>query len=214
MARKLTSDKVLFAALIALSLFGCVMIYSASAVSSAQTGGNPYRYLIKQIAALAAGGLAAFAVYRIDYRKFASPWVVYGTFGLAWALCVGALFHAPINNARRWLSLGPVMLQPSEILKIGLALVLASLLARKVQSTGDPERAMAASLVFTALSAGVVLLEPDMGTAVCYVMLCGVLFWLSGVRARFFAIGVAGLVPVLRRSLFRPATAARACSPS
>ena len=202
MARKLTSDKVLFAALIALSLFGCVMIYSASAVSAAQTGGNPYRYLVRQIAALIAGGLAAFAVYRIDYRRFAKPWVVYGTFGAAWVLCVAALFHTPINNARRWLTLGPVMLQPSEILKIGLALVLASLLARRVQSTGDPERAMVASLVFTAAAAGVVLLEPDMGTAVCYVMLCAVLFWLSGVRARFFAIGAAGLLPVLAALAF------------
>jgi hypothetical protein len=61
MARKLSSDKVLFVALVALSLFGCVMIYSASAVSAAQTGGSPYRYLVKQIVALAAGGLAAFA---------------------------------------------------------------------------------------------------------------------------------------------------------
>ena len=197
MARKLTLDKTLFAAFIALSLFGCVMIYSASAVSSAQSGGNPYRYLIKQIAALAAGGFAAFCVYRTDYRKFARPWIAYGVFGVSFLLCVGALFHAPINNARRWLPLGPVALQPSEMLKIGLALVLASILARKVQSTGDPERAMVASLVFTASAALVVLLEPDMGTAVCYVMLCAVLFWLSGVRARFFAIGIAGLIPIL-----------------
>jgi len=197
MARKLSSDKILFAAVIALSLFGCVMIYSASAVSAAENGGSPYRYLVKQIAALIAGGIAAYTIYRLDYRKFARPWVVYGTFGVAWLLCVSALFRPPINNARRWLPLGPVMLQPSEILKIGLVLVLASLISRKVRTPGDPEKAMVASLVFTGLAAGVVLLEPDMGTAVCYLMLCAVLFWLSGVRARFFAIGAAGLVPIL-----------------
>ena len=64
MARKLSSDKILFAAVIALSLFGCVMIYSASAVSTAQTGGSPYRYLVKQLVALLAGGIAAYGVYR------------------------------------------------------------------------------------------------------------------------------------------------------
>jgi len=197
MARKLSSDKMLFAAFIALSLFGCVMIYSASAVSSAQSGGNPYKYLIKQLVALAAGGAAAFAVYRTDYRKFAKPWVGYLTFGIAWVLCVGTLFRPPINNARRWLGWGPVTLQPAEILKIGLAIVLASILARKVKTAGDPERGIVASLVFTALASSVVLLEPDMGTAVCYVMVCAVLFWLSGVRARFFAIGAAGLIPVI-----------------
>lgn len=197
MARKLSSDKTLFAAFIALSLFGCVMIYSASAVSSAQSGGNPYKYLVKQLVALAAGGAAAFAVYRTDYRKFAKPWVGYLTFGVAWVLCVGTLFRPPINNARRWLGVGPITLQPSEILKIGLAIVLASILARKVKTAGDPERGIVAALVFTALASSVVLLEPDMGTAVCYVMVCAVLFWLSGVRARFFAIGAAGLIPVI-----------------
>ena len=74
MARKLTSDKVLFVTLVALSLFGCVMIYSASAVSAGETSGNPYRYLVKQIAALVLGGIAAFIVYRTDYRRLrASP---------------------------------------------------------------------------------------------------------------------------------------------
>jgi cell division protein FtsW len=197
MARKLSIDKLLFAAVIALSLFGCVMIYSASAVSASESGGSPYRYLLKQLAALILGGIAAYGVYRVDYRKFASPWIVYGTFALAWILCVATLFRPPINNARRWLSLGPVMLQPSELLKIGLVLVLASIVSRKVRSTGDPERAMVASVLFTGLAAGVVLLEPDMGTAVCYVMLCAVLLWLAGVRARFFALGAAALVPVL-----------------
>ena len=85
MARKLATDKVLFAALVALSLFGCVMIYSASAVSSGETSGNPYRYLIKQIAALALGGLAAFGVYRTDYRRLGKPWVVYGAYGVSLA---------------------------------------------------------------------------------------------------------------------------------
>src|SRR2546425_12325024 len=85
MARKLSSDKVLFAALVALSLFGCVMIYSASAVSAAQSGGSPYRYLVKQVVALVAGGLAAFAVYRADYRLFSRRWVVYGVYG-GWLL--------------------------------------------------------------------------------------------------------------------------------
>src|ERR1700730_13063925 len=101
MARKLASDKVLFAALVALSLFGCVMIYSASAVSASETGGNPYRYLVKQIVALLAGGLAAFVVYRTDYRVFGRPWIVYTAFFGALALCGAALFSTPINAARR-----------------------------------------------------------------------------------------------------------------
>jgi len=99
MARKLASDKLLFAALVALSLFGCVMIYSASAVSAGETTGSPYRFLLKQLAALLLGGGAAFALYRTDYRRLATPWVVYTAFGGALLLCVVALFQPPINAA-------------------------------------------------------------------------------------------------------------------
>ena len=197
MARKLSSDKVLFAALVALSLFGCVMIYSASAVFAAQSGSSPYRYLVKQVAALVAGGLAAFAVYRADYRLFSRRWVVYGVYGGALLLAVAALFYPPINAARRWVPLGPLSLQPSEILKVGLVLVLAHQVSRRAPETTEPEHAIPASLLFTALAAGAVLAEPDMGTAACYVMLCAVVLWLAGVRARYFLIGAAGLAPAV-----------------
>jgi cell division protein FtsW len=197
MARKLASDKVLFAALVVLSLFGCVMIYSASAVSAAETAGSPYRYLLKQIAALAVGGLAAFVVYRVDYRRFARPVVVYGAYGLAFLLCVAVLFRPPINAARRWIALGPATLQPSELLKIGLVLVFASQVAGKTGKTGDVDRAVIPCLVLTALAAGVVLLEPDMGTAVCYLVLCAVVLWLAGARRKVFAIGAAAALPAL-----------------
>ena len=199
MARKLSSDKVLFVALVALSLFGCVMIYSASAVSAAQTGGSPYKYLVKQIAALLAGGLAAFAVYRSDYRLFARRWLGLVLYGTCFLLCVAALFRPPINNARRWLPLGPVMLQPSELLKIGLVLVLARLMTAKAS---EPERALPAAILLTGLAAGVVVLEPDLGTAASYVILCAVLLWLAGVRARIFWVGLAGVIPLIAAFAF------------
>ncbi len=171
MARKLTTDKVLFVPLVALSLFGCIMIYSASAVSSAETAGSPYRYLIKQIAALLVGGVAAFVVSRTDYRNFARPWVFYAGYGAAFALCAFALLQPPINAARRWIPLGPVMFQPSEFLKVALVVLLAAQIARKTLAWGDPHKAIKPALFFTLAAAGIVMVEPDLGTAACYVML-------------------------------------------
>lgn len=196
MARKLSGDKVLFAALVALSLFGCVMIYSASAVSSAETGGNPYRYLVKQIVALAIGGLAAFVVYRTDYRLLARPSIVYAAYFGAFLLCTATLFAPPINAARRWLRLGVLMLQPSELLKIGLVLVLAHQLAKKSRATEGPERALVPCGVLTALAAVVVMLEPDLGTAACFVAIAFCMLWLAGARLRWFAFAILGLVPL------------------
>jgi cell division protein FtsW len=197
MARKLASDKILFVPLVTLSLFGCVMIYSASAVSAAETAGSPYRYLLKQLAALAVGGFGAFLVSRVDYRRLARPAVVYGVFGLALLLCVAVLFEPPINAARRWIVAGGLTLQPSELLKIALVLVLASQVASKGAETGGVDRAVIPCTVLTALAAGLVLLEPDMGTAVCYLMLCAVVLWLAGARGRVFAIAAAAALPAL-----------------
>ena len=196
MARKLASDKVLFAALVALSFFGCVMIYSASAVSAAETGGSPYRYLVKQIIALAAGGLAAFAIYRTDYRFLSRPWIVYAVFFGAFALCAAALFAPPIHAARRWLRVGVVTLQPSEFLKIGLVLVLAHQLAKRSRGAEGSERAILPCAVLTTLSAGIVLLEPDLGTAACLVAIAVCVLWLSGARLRWFAVAATTLVPL------------------
>jgi cell division protein FtsW len=197
MAHKLTTDKVLFIPLVALSLFGCIMIYSASAVSSAETAGSPYRYLIKQIAALVVGGIAAFLVSRADYRIFARPWVVYTLYGTAFAGCVFALLQPPINAARRWIPLGPVMFQPSEFLKVALVILLASQIARKTLAWGDPEKAIKPAVFFTLAAAGIVLLEPDLGTAACYLMLGGVLLWIAGVRAKLFLILGAATIPAV-----------------
>jgi cell division protein FtsW len=202
MARKLATDKVLFVPLVALSLFGCVMIYSASAVSAGETSGSPYRYLVKQIAALVVGGIAAFVVSRTDYRFFSRPWVAYVAFGGAFALCGAALLQPPINAARRWIPVGPVMVQPSELLKVALVVLLASLIARKTLESGDPQRAVKPALFFTVLAAGIVLLEPDLGTAACYVMLVAVLLWVAGVRAKLFlALGAASLLLVAAAAL-------------
>ncbi len=197
MARKLASDKVLFVALVALSLFGCVMIYSASAVSAAETAGSPYRYLLKQVAALVVGGLAAYGISRADYRRLASPAVVYGAYGLAFVLCIAVLFRPPINAARRWLAFGPAVIQPSELLKIALVLVLASQVAGRDGKRGGIDRAVIPCAILAALASGIVLLEPDMGTAVCYLMLCAVVLWLAGARGRVFLIGAAAALPIL-----------------
>ena len=205
MARKLASDKVLFAVLVALSLFGCVMIYSASAVSAGETSGNPYRYLVRQIAALAVGGLAAFAVYRTDYRFFSRPWVVYGIYVGSLLLCAAALFHSPVNAARRWVSYGPLRFQPSETLKIGLVLLLAYQIARKQRRHGEAEGAIVPAVILTVLAAGLVLAEPDLGTAACYMMIAAVVLWLAGLRTRFFWIAAACLPPLLAAFAFSTA---------
>ena len=197
MARKLASDKILFAAFVALALLGCVMIYSASALEAARIWGNPYRYLLKQLGALALGLGLAFAVSRMDAAFLRRPWVVYGALGTGLVLCAAVLFRPPINAARRWLVVGRFTLQPAEFLKVALVLFLAYQIDRKQGRLDDFLHGILPTAVFLAIATGLVLAEPDLGTAASYLIVAATLLFLAGAPLRFFAIGGAAIVPVL-----------------
>ena len=138
MARKLASDKILFGALVALSFFGCVMIYSASAVPSARAGGSPYRYLARQLLALVVGGVAAFALYRIDYRHLRRKPVVYAL--LAGAIVTETIFSWPGIGLALWTAIDQrdyPMLQGG-FLVLAISVVLLNLLTDLAYSRLDP----------------------------------------------------------------------------
>ena len=112
MPPKLAPDKILFSIPVILSLFGIVMIYSASAVLSMEHYGTPYHYLGKQLAALSAGfGLMIWAM-RFDYRRLRSRWFILGPLVGVVALLMLALV-TPSGPVRRRISLGFFAFQPS-----------------------------------------------------------------------------------------------------
>lgn len=197
MARKLASDKILFSAFVALALLGCVMIYSASALEAARLWGNPYRYLFKQLIALAVGLCLAFGVSRVDASFFRRPWVVYTGLGLCLFLCAAVLFRPPINSARRWLVFGKLTLQPAEFLKVALVLFLAYQIDRKRDRLDDFVQGILPTAFFLAIATALVLAEPDLGTATSLVLVAAALFFLAGAPLRYFAFGAAASLPVL-----------------
>jgi cell division protein FtsW len=143
--------------------FGLVMVYSASSARAAVAAGDPAYYLKRQ-ALFALAGLAVLAVLaRVDFRllrRIGGPLLVV-TLGLLVAVLV---LGTAVNGARRWLSLGALDFQPSELAKLAVVLWLAALLAR-----GGAPRTLAAlarpvGVVVLAVCA-LVLLEPDLGTA-------------------------------------------------
>src|SRR4051812_40925320 len=115
MARKLKSDRILFLTTILLVGSSVVMVYSASAAIAFERYGSASTFLIKQ-GMWALLGLALLAVImRIDYRTYREPVFIWTSIGVA-ALClVLVLFSPPVNNARRWFSVGTLGIQPSEL---------------------------------------------------------------------------------------------------
>jgi cell division protein FtsW len=210
MARKLQHDKWLFLMTVGLTLFGLVMVYSASAVTAMEKNGNQYFYVMKQAVWTAIGfGLMLLAM-NVDYHRWKDRRLI--GIGLAVTfLALLAVFGFPrINGAHRWIRFLGFSAQPSEIAKLVLTVFLAwflDLRSKEITSfwtTFVPAGAVTAALV------GLILAEPDLGTGLMLGILFLVLMYVAG--ARLWQLGLAtapALVLVLGMLIFVPWRMAR-----
>jgi cell division protein FtsW len=174
-------QRLLVLVTLALVAFGLVMVYSATSAAAALGKGDPVTFLKRQgIYALAGVGLMLF-LSRFDHRrlrKLAPPLVL-----TALGLCAAVLVVAPeINGAKRWLDLGPASFQPSELAKLALLVWAAAYLARKgpPQTLGELWRPI--GMVAT-LFAGLILVEPDLGTTIALMLMLAGMLVVAGVPA-------------------------------
>jgi len=207
MARKLKSDKLLFIATLLLVSTSIVMVYSASAVVAMERHNDPYLYLIKQ-SAWALFGLALVPiVMRIDYRNYRQPSVVWSGVAIIALALLAVLSTHPIKGASRWLSVGPVGLQPSEFAKLVVIIFVASLLEKRMDRIDEPRQALLPiGLVLGGLVA-LILMEPDLGTSVSIVMIAAVMVFAAGISYQYviglFLLSLPALYALLAFSDYR-----------
>lgn len=153
---------------IGLTLFGLVMVLSASSVSSVhRADASPFFYFSRQLRYALLGGLAFFAGSRMNYRhvaRIAVPAAVFSAALLLVVLVPGV--GRTVNGSSRWLSFGPVVIQPAEFAKLSVILVTATLLARRENHAHRPERTIRPVLVIVGAFSALLLAQPKLGTPV------------------------------------------------
>ncbi len=177
----LPPDRLLLTMTYVLALVGLVMVLSASGVMAEEKHGDPTHFLKRQAVWLMLGLLVLHIVSRIDYHLWqdVSPLLI----GLVLFLLVLVPFIGlKGNGAQRWLQIGVFSLQPAEIAKIGVVCYLASYLARKESRIALFLSGFCPPLFVVGLLAGLVLIQPDMGTAVVLFLLLFALLFLSGAK--------------------------------
>lgn len=201
MARKLAVDRFLFAPVVVLVALGLLMIYSASAMQiylpAAGGPSQPLFFVTKQAIAVLLGAALAIVAMRVDYRRLNDPRVVGAGLALLLLALVAVLFLAPVNGTRRWIDLGPFSVQPSEFGKIGLVVAFAALLSRREGELEDVRRTLLPAAGLLGLLVGLVLLQPDFGTAVSYLAIAGAMLFYAGLRLRWFAGAALLALPAL-----------------
>ena len=170
--------------------FGLVMVYSASSARAVLEGHDPAYYLKRQ-AFYALVGLALLALLsRFDYRRLrhaAGPLLAGSIFLLVAVLVVGTR----VNGARRWLPLGAIDFQPSELVKLALALWLAGVLVRRHAPRSLTELARPVGLV-VGVVAVLLLAEPDLGTTIAIAVMTAGMLVVAGTPIRLLA-GAGGI---------------------
>ena len=197
MARKLKSDKLLFLATFLLVCASVVMVYSASAVLAMDKVGNPYYYLFKQSAWAVLGLFMLWMVMRVDYRNLRQPVVIWTAVGVVAIALVLVLFMPARNGSHRWFSLGGITLQPSELAKLAIILFTAALLERRMHRVDDAGYSLLPIAVTAGLLCGLVLLEPDFGTALSILAIVCVMIFAAGLSYRYIAGAALVMLPVI-----------------
>jgi cell division protein FtsW len=205
MARRLQSDKVLFGAVVALVLFGAIMVFSASAVTASEKFGSSYYFLWRQFAFAMVGlGLMVGMMY-VDYRRLASSHIVFPAVALQMLLLAVVLFTDRSHNTHRWLHLGAASFQPSEFSKLVLVVFLAFFLDERKGAINDWKHTLMPVVLVSGVSVVLVVAEPDFGTALALALIVAAMLFAAGLQLRYFAMAALSAVPPLYLLIFHSA---------
>jgi cell division protein FtsW len=170
-----------------LTAFGLVMVYSATSAAAALGGSDPSYYLKREAIYALIGVALLMVLYRADYRalRYLAPVLMLSSIGLCFAVLV---VGQQVNGARRWLGVGSLTFQPSELAKLSLAIWAAAYLARRPapRTLGELLRPLGLT---TGLVCALILVEPDLGTVIAIGIVLGAILIVSGAPLRVLGSG-------------------------
>lgn len=199
-------DKILLIAVILISLFGTLMIYSSSYIWAEYKFNDPYKYLKSQIIFLIIGYIVMIIVSNFSYHNYKRlANIIFGICFVMLTLVLIPGIGTIRNGSRSWFGIGGFGIQPSEFTKLGLIIFTSKYLSNNTRELKDIKKGVFPILAVVFLVFGLIMLEPDFGTGVVIVMTIIVLLFISGVKMNFFIkIGVLGLIGIVILILIAP----------
>jgi cell division protein FtsW len=188
MPRTRQIDRVLMAATMVTAALGVVMVGSASGPLARQYYGLPeYEFAYRQLVAVALGTAGMLAATFAPLDRLTSWKVALPLLAATWLALVAAFLQAPVAGTHRWLQLPVSSIQPSAVAKLTLPLALAALLSRPMPGRRERRAAQRLALALTAVTVLIVLVEPDLGSAVLLLAAAASMLLLADVPVRLLA---------------------------
>ncbi|MEF2919037.1 MAG: putative peptidoglycan glycosyltransferase FtsW [Acutalibacteraceae bacterium] len=187
-------DMPFFFLVILLLVVGMVMMFSASYAYAYYTMGDSYYYLLRQAVFAVIGVGVMIAVSFFDYHHFHRLALI--VLAIAFGLLVLVLFMPAVNEVHRWINLGIFSFQASEVLKFAVILFYAHWSSIYFEKMDTFRYGVMPAVAIAVPSIILLIMEPHYSCIVIIALLLAVMMWCSGVKSRWFAIGVGGVVSV------------------
>lgn len=199
-------DLILLISIVVISLFGLVMIYSASYVWAEYKFDNSYKFVITQGLFLVIGYILMFLILKVPYTKYLKyANIIFGVCFLLLILVLIPGIGSIRNGSRSWFGIGGFGVQPSEFAKLGTIIFTSKYLAYNEKVLKNIKTGVLPILGVVMLVFGLIMLQPDFGTGVIIVMSIVGLLFVSGVNMAFFIkIGLLGVIGIVVLILMAP----------
>jgi cell division protein FtsW len=208
-AKRVSVDRWLFGVTLLLLFAGLVMVFSASAIVAKEKFGSETAFLVKQGVYALAGLAAMFGLMKLDYRKLNRPALVFTTLGITSLFLAGVFFLDRSHNTHRWIKLGFLSFQPSELAKPAIILFIAHFLESRLRSITDLRHTLLPAVAPTAVFCVLIVAQPDLGTAMTCAFITAAMLFISGMELKYYGWALGLSVVPLYFLLFRTAWRAR-----
>jgi cell division protein FtsW len=206
MAYKPSSDKILFITTGFLTIFGLVMVYSASSIMSAsQHGGVSYYFFARQLMYTIVGFILLVVLMNVDYHIWQKPKTIFLLLSICFLALAFVMTQPKVNGAHRWLrfsSLGTF--QPSELAKLIVIMFVAWYLEKHESQISRLNRLLPFGLII-GLFVGLIAIEPDLGQALCICLIAGILLGIASLAWQYYAGAMLLLAPAFYFFVYRVA---------
>lgn len=191
------ADALVLFAVLALVGLGNTMIYSASSIMAMEKFGSQFFYIQRQALFSIIGVLLMVVAMKIPYRLYYR--LAYPILGLGLALLT--LLHVPglgrtVGGATRWLQMGPVVFQPSEVVKLTVVIFMSYSLSKKQEKIKTFSIGFLPNLLIALVALSLIVKEPDFGTGVLLVVIVLLMMFIAGTKIRYLFLALLGSFPI------------------
>jgi cell division protein FtsW len=193
-------DTLLFLTILVLVVISIVMVYSSSSIVAFTTYDDAAFFMKRQLLWALVGLVAMAVTMRLDYRLFQDQRVVIALLAVSLVLMAATLIPGigrEVNGSRRWLRLGMLSFQPSELLKFALVVYMSYFIAKKGQRIRDFANGLLPAYVVTGVLLAFAVKQPDFGAAVTLAVVAGILLFAGGANVLHLAGTVLAALPLV-----------------